>query len=184
MGKMINLKGKKFGRWTVVGTAKGKRRETCGKIELYWPCVCDCGTGKDDPIYIIGHSLRHLTSTSCGCLREEKVYGGKPGQRSELTKSKFDESSRRALGGRKGLSLLPGARRPNAKNKKSHCKICGHKLSEYNFTGECWCHSIDDPSQNRAWEPGDHGSGIQGDERKPVSEMACTSISAVAGRYR
>lgn len=35
----------------------------------------------------------------------------------------------------------------------SRCRICGRKLSSYNNTGQCWCHSVEDPEQNARWEP-------------------------------
>lgn len=41
----------------------------------------------------------------------------------------------------------------------SRCRICGRKLSSYNNTGQCWCHSVEDPEQNARWEPGHNGIG-------------------------
>lgn len=62
MGQLINLIGKRFGRWTVIDKggygANGK---------LKWKCICDCGTIKE----VYGQSLRNGSSTSCGCYSHE-----------------------------------------------------------------------------------------------------------------
>ena len=62
MGKLIELTGKKFGRWTVVSEAgRGKRRA------VTWLCRCECGTQK----VISGNNLRSGNTKSCGCLSQE-----------------------------------------------------------------------------------------------------------------
>jgi hypothetical protein len=183
LGKKINLEGKRFGRWRVVGQPIGKRHPGCGKRELLWPCVCDCGTGEGDPIYVYGHSLRKGTSNSCGCFRNEKVYNGGEGLRSDTTKDKIIGNSdvkkkRSDLGLPRQHVVIR-----KSKSKLRICKICGRQLSGYNTTGKCFSHAVADPYQNKAWEPHGHGSGIQGEERKPISEHATTSISAAAGKW-
>lgn len=58
MGKLIDLTGKVFDRWTVLekaGTNSQKRVE--------WLCRCDCGTTRK----VIGKHLRERKSRSCGC---------------------------------------------------------------------------------------------------------------------
>jgi hypothetical protein len=55
--KLINLIGKRFGRWRVVGYAGG------GK----WFCTCNCDTRRA----VVGQSLRQGGSRSCGCLKVE-----------------------------------------------------------------------------------------------------------------
>ena len=65
MAKAVeDLKGKKFGNWTVlvlIGRKPGSHR--------LWSCKCDCGTVKECSEY----NLRKGTSKSCGCLRVAKV---------------------------------------------------------------------------------------------------------------
>jgi len=57
MPKRIDLIGKRFGRLVVTAYAgHGKRT-----------CVCDCGAHVD----VLGKSLRHGRSKSCGCLMRE-----------------------------------------------------------------------------------------------------------------
>lgn len=58
MGK-IQLKGKKFGRWTVI-----LKSDTS---EIKWLCKCSCGISKE----IRYQSLLYGISKSCGCLRKE-----------------------------------------------------------------------------------------------------------------
>ena len=60
MGKMIDLTGQRFGRWTVleyVGYEKG----------VMWRCKCDCGTERN----VRSDHLRYGKTISCGCFRAE-----------------------------------------------------------------------------------------------------------------
>jgi len=66
MGKLINLKGKKFGRLTVI-----KRAENNKWGYTRWLCKCDCGNEK----VVDGNSLRNGHTKSCGCLRKDLIRG-------------------------------------------------------------------------------------------------------------
>lgn len=58
MGKIIDLTGMKFGKWTVIElTDKGNRKET------RWLCKCDCGKIKS----VDSACLRNGKTKSCGC---------------------------------------------------------------------------------------------------------------------
>lgn len=60
--RTIDLTGKTFGRWTVLGySGQGKSRGTM------WLCRCECGTEKT----VDSASLRRGGSLSCGCFNEE-----------------------------------------------------------------------------------------------------------------
>ena len=61
MSKLIDLTGKKFGQWTVIGRGKNPSKSTFA----YWMCKCECGNIKT----VAGVSLRNGESTSCGCYR-------------------------------------------------------------------------------------------------------------------
>lgn len=64
MGKLINLTGQRFGRWTVLRqTGLNKRKEAM------WLCRCDCGTER----IVLGRCLRNGRSQSCGCLPAEQI---------------------------------------------------------------------------------------------------------------
>lgn len=65
MGTFIDLSGRKFGRWTVE-----ERDSNCNKKNIYWKCICDCGTKRS----VAGTSLRSGISTSCGCDKEKTSY--------------------------------------------------------------------------------------------------------------
>jgi hypothetical protein len=65
MGKLIDLTGRRFGRWTVVAT----HRERAHNRHVLWRCRCDCGTER----VVSGSCLRQGGSTSCGCFHREKV---------------------------------------------------------------------------------------------------------------
>ena len=68
MGKLIDLTGKRFGRWTVL-----ERAESDGNRSSRWSCRCACGTER----VVLGASLRSGISRSCGCLQKEKVSKAK-----------------------------------------------------------------------------------------------------------
>lgn len=61
MGALIDLTGKKFGRWTVAGIGEKKGKH------FSWVCLCDCGETRA----VSGPSLRNGVSTSCGCYRSD-----------------------------------------------------------------------------------------------------------------
>jgi hypothetical protein len=63
MAKVIDLTGKKFGRWFVEGLSHQK-----GKM-LYWSCVCECGVKRA----VFGADLKRGGSLSCGCLHREQT---------------------------------------------------------------------------------------------------------------
>lgn len=60
---LIDLMGKRFGRWQVIGP-----REKRNGVSV-WLCRCDCGN-EERPS---GQSLRNGTSKSCGCLAKEQI---------------------------------------------------------------------------------------------------------------
>lgn len=60
--KLIDLSGKRFGRWIVIGQS---HKDKNGQI--YWHCRCDCGNEKN----VSGSSLRFGQSFSCGCMARE-----------------------------------------------------------------------------------------------------------------
>lgn len=62
MGKIVDLVGKKFGRWTVLGLSNP------GEKVLYWDCMCECGQVR--PVF--GGDLKRGGSLSCGCLMRER----------------------------------------------------------------------------------------------------------------
>lgn len=68
MGRLIDLVGKKFGRWTVIKRGED-RYDKRGYTIVTWDCICDCGAERN----VIGGSLRDGTSKSCGCLQRERV---------------------------------------------------------------------------------------------------------------
>lgn len=63
MVALIDMTGKRFGRWTVLSIA-----ESVNKKRL-WNCVCDCGVERK----VVGDSLRSGHSVSCGCFSADSV---------------------------------------------------------------------------------------------------------------
>lgn len=64
MSYKIEMKGKKFGKLTVIEYAgqKSKRR-------TMWKCICDCG----NIVVVDGTHLRDGHTKSCGCLSVERM---------------------------------------------------------------------------------------------------------------
>lgn len=58
MGRLLDLTGMRFGRWTVLRYAGYNK----GSL---WECRCDCGKIKN----VRSDRLRYGKSTSCGCFR-------------------------------------------------------------------------------------------------------------------
>jgi hypothetical protein len=63
MSKLIDLTGRRFGRWLVTAYAHGSR------LGAYWRCICDCDACR----VVNGHELRRGGSKSCGCLQREQA---------------------------------------------------------------------------------------------------------------
>ncbi len=60
MSKIVDLTGKRFGRWVVIGKEESNSNAK-------WRCRCDCGEEKS----VVSKILRNGQSKSCGCLRKE-----------------------------------------------------------------------------------------------------------------
>lgn len=73
--KLRDLKGQRFGRWTVLS-----RDETKTEGNAYWICKCECGTIKS----VNSRNLLSGKSTSCGCYRAEN-----PAHINDLTGQRF-----------------------------------------------------------------------------------------------
>lgn len=62
-----DLKGRRFGKLTVISKAREESRMT------YWNCSCDCGNETVVDVYRL---VKGITK-SCGCLRNESAYNAK-----------------------------------------------------------------------------------------------------------
>lgn len=62
MKSYIEMKGKRFGRWTVIDASKERISKS-----FRWMCQCDCGVTR----IVDGSSLRTGQSKSCGCLHSD-----------------------------------------------------------------------------------------------------------------
>lgn len=70
MAKFEDLKGQKFGYWTVVERAENHPATRSAQ----WLCECECGTKK----IIRASALKSGKSKSCGCHKNDynKIHGG------------------------------------------------------------------------------------------------------------
>lgn len=60
---IVNLKGKKFGKLTVIGIDVERT-----KSKTYWMCQCECGNKKS----VRSDCLQNGNVKSCGCLKKEQ----------------------------------------------------------------------------------------------------------------
>jgi hypothetical protein len=67
-----DLKGNRFGRLIAQHVTRTVQTDK-SHYRTYWLCVCDCGNEKE----IVQDSLVWGCSTSCGCLRRERVIKSK-----------------------------------------------------------------------------------------------------------
>lgn len=67
--KAKNLKGKKFGKWTVIERAETPKNDSPSK-PAYWKCQCECGNIR----IIAAHNLRSKKTESCGHERNLPDY--------------------------------------------------------------------------------------------------------------
>lgn len=63
-----DLTGQRFGRWIVLNRAEDYISPK-GHHVAQWHCKCDCGNHRN----VLGSTLRHGKSKSCGCLQKEIV---------------------------------------------------------------------------------------------------------------
>ena len=71
VGRATDLRGKVFGRLTVLYRVKNKGNAVA------WKCQCECGNTKE----IIGSSLTRGNTLSCGCYNKEKISNDLTGKR-------------------------------------------------------------------------------------------------------
>lgn len=67
MGRLHDLKGQTFNRWTVLHRAPDYISPKSGAKRTRWHCRCECGTERD----VDATCLKAGTSKSCGCLASE-----------------------------------------------------------------------------------------------------------------
>ena len=102
MSKLIDLKGQRFGRLTVIEKSDSEKN---GNAK--WLCLCECGNRK----VISGYNLRQGYTISCGCYHNEIIKKNIKGQRF----------------GR--LTVLQESGRSNSQGIKWLCECdCGNKV--------------------------------------------------------
>lgn len=128
MKQMEIIKGKKFGRWTIV-SSKPKY-----KGQKMWLCKCDCGK----EAIVRGTSLTSGASRSCGCLQKDatRIANTKHGH--------YDTRLHRIWSG-----IKTRCNNPNSTSYRNYgrrgIRICDEWLHDY-VTFERWAlsHGYDD----------------------------------------
>lgn len=138
---LIDLSGKKFGRWTVLRRAPRK-----DKTGIYWFCECACGTLR----VVNGASLKNGCSKSCGCLRNERVRERlSPSNSVDLAGKKFGRLTVLGKSGEKKNGYI-------AWDCRCTCgqtiKVTTNALGTGN-TKSCGCLRKRRGSQNPSWNP-------------------------------
>lgn len=76
MSAPIDLRGRRFGRLTVI---KRAAQNTQNGQKAQWYCRCDCGT----ETVVVSGNLRNGFSTSCGCFHRERLIARNRSRRIE-----------------------------------------------------------------------------------------------------
>ena len=133
MGKVIDLRGQRFGRLFVPNNAKHVYKNNA----TYWPVICDCGNTK----LVNGYSLRAGRTKSCGCLWKEEI----------------SKTNTRDLTGQTFGRLIVLFRNGSTKEGKDiwHCKCtCGNECDVIGtsltkqYTQSCGCLSLEAKKNN------------------------------------
>jgi len=176
--KIIDLSGKRFGRWLVVSLYGPINGSTM------WDCICDCGTEK----MVNGSSLRKGVSFSCGCLSREitskvKYKHGLHGTLEYATWARIKD------------------RCGNPKNNRYHryggrgIKVCGRWLNSFeNFYADMGKkpspkHSIDRINNDGDYEPGNcrWATAREQAQNKNIAKnnkSGCTGVTRMKGRKK
>lgn len=112
MAKVIDLKGQKFGRLTVI-----KRVESAKQYKSKWLCTCECGNETS----VQSYSLRSGNTKSCGCLQKEIV----------AEQSTIHGNSKRGKMSPEYLSWSNMHTRCKNKNSPSYCSYGKRGISVY-----------------------------------------------------
>lgn len=134
--KLIDMKGKRFGRLLVLEQGPPRRPAKFGGS--LWRCRCDCGTDK----LIVGSSLRNGTIRSCGCLADEWAshMGGNPEFIQKRADGQVQHGHKRRSGGSVEYRTWVGMKR----------RCSDPKFKDYRYYGgrgirvcEDWLHSFE-----------------------------------------
>ena len=145
--KCVDIKGQKFGRWTVLDKDNPKKSSTM------WKCICDCGSAKS----VNGKSLRRGLSTSCGCFNTEKARAqGTHGQAGRENGNK-ETPEYRIWGGMKKRCSNPKAQRYENYGGRG-IRVCDRWHSFLNFFEDMGArpstkHSLERNDNNGNYEP-------------------------------
>ena len=85
MSKLIDLTGKRFGKWTVLERVENKNGKT------FWKCRCDCGTERE--VYSV--ALTSGKSESCGCGMSDDLTGKRFGRLTVIEKHGYTNGKRK-----------------------------------------------------------------------------------------
>jgi len=119
MGKLIDLTGQKFGRWTALNYVG------LNKFRIaMWLCYCECGKEKS----VAGATLRCGESKSCGCYRIGKL-------RLQKEESAFNQlySTYKKRAKKRNLIFIL-SREQFSTLTKQECYYCG-KLPQNSYSG-------------------------------------------------
>lgn len=117
-----NEVGNRYGRWVVLEFSKSSSRGA------FWKCRCECGK----EVVVLGSSLRHGDTKSCGCLRRESISkilwkGGinNPGSLAWVNSRLSVSRVRSRKQGYKPVDMTSGELIAEFENHHGCCDICG-----------------------------------------------------------
>ena len=164
MADLVQMIGKRIGRWTVIARAADRDTKSKRFSLTYWSCKCDCGTIKE----VRAASLLRGKSKSCGCYlteyRAAMVTHGLTGSAEHKT----------------WQNMLNRCRNPNIPGFEHYggrgIKVCGR-----------WTESFENFHADMGPRPSENHSIDRIDVNGPYDQMNCrwsTATEQVANRRK
>lgn len=126
MSRMIEMKGKQFGRLTVIR----QNGQDPKNADLLWECRCSCG----NIVTVDGSRLRGGYVRSCGCLRRE-LARERYSQNAGFTKNMGNPQNLRTSDGIMVSSIKESQRNTSGVVGVSYDKTTGRWLSRLMYKG-------------------------------------------------
>lgn len=153
MRRVVDRTGHRYGEWLVVS-----RAENVGQ-QIYWNCVCSCGTERK----VLAYSLKMGKSKSCGCASGRNIDAA----RADLTGKRFHHWTVISLHSRKRNGTLRWNVRCDCGNEdsKSFTELV------YGRSRSCGCMTIRSGPRHAQWT-GCACGAVSGDRMQSIRSSA------------
>jgi len=173
VGPKVDLTGKVFGRWTVLGRDSAREQPHYERTKhrvIFWQCRCSC---PDNTLGSVGTSeLTGGRSASCGCWAIEKAIAT---SWEDLGSLQFGHLKVLSFAGSKKFKVTP---RPFAESAKAKAKV----NSRRSWICQCVCGSIREYSQHTLKRGSSQSCGCRQADKRRATLAEMTSKPAIGLR--